>query len=156
MSNKSPNQKDLYQIRLEARKMRLEREAEASQMRLQNNVTYATKNAPKMIGTSVSQAISKKNATLGKLVGTIGFGVEDVDTRTVESVSARHYDRKDVKASIKKEPSKWINLAEKLLLPLVLTLGRRQIMALGLRGSGKIVGSALRMATKGLFGKKKK
>lgn len=161
MTNKTPKQKDLYKQRLEARKEQLRREAQENQMRLQNNARYTVKNGAAMIGASVSESIAQKNPMLARLVGKLGIGDGSAAVRPTPPIDAPH--RYQDRASRPEVGQKslagrinWLKLVENLALPLLLTMGRRQMLAMGLKGGGKLAGMLLGTLTGGLFGRKKR
>lgn len=161
MTNKTPKQKDLYKQRLEARKEQLRREAQENQMRLQNNARYTVKNGAAMIGASVSESIAQKNPKLGRWIGKLGFGGGSGATQPSTPIEQpRGYQgRTDEFGVGHQNPitrSGWLKLVENLALPLLVTMGRRQLLAMGLKGGGKLAGSILGTLTGGLFGRKKK
>lgn len=161
MTNKTSKQKNLYKQRLEARKEQLRREAQENQMRLQNNARYTVKNGAAMIGASVSESIAQKNPKLARLVGKLGFGGGSGATQPNTPIDPPHgypdrANRPEVGQKSLAGRINWIKLVENLALPLLLTMGRRQMLAMGLKGGGKLAGSILGTLTRGLFGRKKK
>ena len=161
MTNKTSKQKNLYKQRLEARKEQLRREAQENQMRLQNNARYTVKNGAAMIGASVSESIAQKNPKLARLVGKLGFGGGSGATQPNTPIDPPHgyQGHTDEFGVGRKNPIRrtgWLKLVENLALPLLVTMGRRQMLAMGLKGGGKLAGSILGTLTGGLFGRKKK
>lgn len=161
MTNMTGKQKDLYRQRLEARKEQLRREAEESQMRLANNAGYTVKNGAAMIGASVSEAIAQKNPMLARLVGKLGFGGGSATVRPTTPIDTPHRyqdraSRPEVRQKSLAGRINWLKLVENLALPLLLTMGRRQILAIGLKGGGKLGGMLLGAVMGRLFGRKKR
>lgn len=161
MTNKTPKQKYLYKQRLEARKEQLRREAQENQMRLQNNARYTVKNGSAMIRASVSDSIAQKNPILARWLDRLGFGRRSGAAQATTPIDApyRYQDRRDEFGVRQENPIRrggCLKLVENLALPLLLTMGRQQMLAMGLRGGGKLVGSILGVLTGGLFGRSKK
>lgn len=161
MTNMTGKQKDLYRQRLEARKEQLRREAEESQMRLANNAGYTVKNGAAMIGASVSETIAQKNPMLARLVGKLGFGGGATAVRPTTPIDTphRYQDRVSRPEAGQKSLAgriNWLKLVENLALPFLLTMGRRQMLAMGLKGGRKLAGMLLGVAMGRLFGRKKR
>ena len=114
-----------------------------------------------MIRASVSDSIAQKNPMLARWMGRLGFGRGSGAAQPTTPIDAPdHYqdrvNRPEVGQKSLAGRINWLKLVENLALPFLLTMGRRQMLAMGLKGGGKLAGSILGTLTRGLFGRKKK
>lgn len=143
-----------YKERLQARQERLEREMMESRMRLGNNLGYLAQNGPVMIGATATEAIAKRSPRLARIVGGLGLGVYRPETRLIAPTAPSDRDRVERPKTKSTDKPTWLKLTENLIIPLAITLGQQQLLSFGLRRGGRFVGSALKLVTRGLFGKR--
>ena len=163
----TPKKVPAYQTRLDARKAKMESEAREHQMRLQNNISYASKNLPAIAKNEIVTKIAAKNPQAGKLLGLVGLAPKETTERrlSAQRVSGRFKDdtgRFDPDARIRPQSAKsndvnrWIDLLEEWGLPILATFGSQKLLSLALGGSGKLIRSGVASGFKLLFRRKDK
>lgn len=138
--------------RLRAMEERLDREGRAGEIRLQNDIDYAKRNAVRLVGHEIAAQVTEQNAMVGRLISrAIG---EKPTTRQyalpVEHEFRTRYERTrpSLSSSIPKLGLK--SIMEELILPVTFGLVRGKLLAVGIKGTSKLLRTFVRRVGRAL------
>lgn len=140
--------------RLRAMEERLTRETKEGEMRLQNSVDYAKRNGIRILGNEAVEKVSEQNAFVGRLMAkAFGGGDNNSDPRRSLSEGHQFLTRDErIRPTVRNSTPRlgFRSILESLILPVVYGVVRGKVMAAGIKGTGRLLGTFLKRVRRAL------